>query len=187
MTARTKTRAPRSPSGTAANCQSPRGRRVQLSEAALLSALEAGADVNTIAAANRCSPRTVARRIAAARAEHGHAWGRPLVPEPSPEPKPLPPSAPPWGELTTKARALFNEVLEGRASATKLLPHQIAVARSVLSIPPPAEATQDAEADHAALLAQVQRATAPPPELDLAPEASPSSTDTHDDEGAPDA
>ncbi len=182
MPASDSTRAILSPSESDAKTRNVGGRpRKKLADDVLRRALEAGADYDTIAKANECSARTVARRTKAARARYGEAWGKPLkAPEPPSEPdaRPLPPTAPPWAVLTVKARALFDEVLEGRAVPSKLLPHQITVARAIISSPPPAESGGNSNVDHAELLAKVEKATGAPPkrgpdlsEKDLAPEA----------------
>ncbi|MGH1349042.1 MAG: hypothetical protein ACRBN8_46345 [Nannocystales bacterium] len=170
-------RAPSPPRTDAVNCHSRRGRRVQLSEDALLRALESGKDVDTIASANRCSPRTVARRIAAARALHGPGWGRPSDPEPPPAPKlpPIPTSGvPDWAGLVDAGRGVVWQGINGELSPDpkdRLRACEVAFrhADTLRS-----EDRGHEEVDHADLLARIEAATAPPEpnvsEGDLAPE-----------------
>ena len=139
--------------------------RTKLSEEAPRRALEGGATYETIAEANGCSKRTIVRRVAAARREHGQLWGKPLEPKtpaksPDPEPPKLLDLDPDEGDGDTavaEAIALLRQAVRG----VPVTPIQIAAAKATVGAAEliKSEGQSDDEVDHSDLLERMQQAT----------------------------
>lgn len=151
-------KAPPPPEPRSEGIQKPkkRGRPCAPYSAAQLERLMcSGLDIEAVAKALKISAKTVQRRVAEQRAEHGDAWGRPI-----PAPRDAAPvvarctRTPTDVELVELARRTLVDAMEGLGTA-----EQIAAARTVLDrvTPPPPPPVEQPRED---VLARVLAATA---------------------------